>query len=128
MIMESVSENEKPTGLEKDLLIWLDILQLWRSHLTFLQIRLKGQNQRKVAPVPEGELTYFLQEISLFSESILADYQEALRKDLVLRKEHSQSLVGAKWVEEHDLFARHMQQLRSEYHKILEQIMTQLES
>lgn len=125
--MESIVKNEKPVGLENDLHFWLDILQLWRSHLAFLQVRLQGLSQTKEISLTEAEFAYFLEDVALFRETVLLDYQEALRKDLALRQEHAQSLTGARWVEEHDLFERHMRQLKSEYTQLLDRIGKVLE-
>jgi hypothetical protein len=118
--METVSDKEKkPANLETDLRIWLDILQLWRSHLGFLKIRLSALNQRNSEVLARQDFDKLAMGIQYFTDSVITDYQEALRTDLRAREGKNQSLSGVKWQEEHDLFERHMKQLRSEYHKLL---------
>ncbi len=125
--MKPVIKDMKPIALKNDLDFWLDILQLWRSHLAFFEVRLKGLSQTKGIPLSDAELDYFLADINRLGETILADYQESLRTDLTLWKEHAQFQLGAEYEDEHDLFEGQMRQLRNEYNHLLQRIMAILE-
>ena len=125
--MKPVTKEMKTPDLENGLDFWLDILQLWRSHLAFLQVRLKGISQTKRIPLSEAEFDYFLEDIALFGEDVLADYQESLRADLTLRKGQSHLLTSTDWVAEHDLFQGHMRQLKREYTQLLDRISAIIE-
>ena len=121
--MDLVMEKTRPMALENDFRIWLDVLKLWRSHLTFLNMRLRQMH--RFSPQRLGDDTYdkFTMEIEFFSDSILTDYQEGLQNDLEDREQPEPSLSEAKWLEEHSMFDQHMKQLRGEYKSLMVQVL-----
>lgn len=125
--MEPVIKDMKPVALVNDEDFWLDILQLWRSHLAFLQVRLKGVSQAHKTPLSDAEVAYFVEDIARLGDTVLADYQESLRADLAIRKEQQELMEGPEWMEEHELFEGQMRQLRSEYNHLLQRVSAVLE-
>jgi hypothetical protein len=117
--MESITENVKPSALEKDMGIWLDILKLWRSHLAFLNTSLRSMHQNHPDLLDGQSYDEVSTEMQNFSDSVLSDYLEVIGSNLDVKEKEPVSLSESKWLQEYDLIEQDMKLLRSEYKKLL---------
>lgn len=127
IVMETITVNAKPVGLEKDLGIWLDILQVWRSHLVFLTIRLREMHQTHPDMIDGIGNDEVEMEMEYFNDSVLTDYLDLLQTELKVGEKDPEALSEAKWLQEYELIEEHMRELRSEYTKLLSRTLAALD-